>query len=39
MTAETMNLRSHVEKSADVDMLREMIGCAAEKLMGNPPAN
>jgi len=33
MTAEMMNLHSLVEKSAEADLLREMIGFAAEKLM------
>ncbi|MBB4105361.1 hypothetical protein GGQ66_003948 [Rhizobium borbori] len=33
MTKDMMDPRSLVEKSADADLLREMIGFAAEKLM------
>ena len=33
MTKDMMDVRSLVEKSADADLLREMIGFAAERLM------
>ncbi len=33
MTEEMMNLQALVEKSSDADLLREMIGNAAQRLM------
>jgi putative transposase len=33
MTADMMNLRALLQKSADTDLLREMIAFAAQRLM------
>jgi len=33
MTDENMDLRSLIEKTADIDLLREMIGFSAQRLM------
>ncbi len=36
MTDDKIALRALLEKSSDTSMLREMIGFAAERLMGSP---